>query len=47
MELAQGMKPLSVSREFFLSGIWFSGGPYVNRHLNGLDAFERGQARIS
>jgi hypothetical protein len=23
--------------------MWFAGGPYVNRHLNALDAFKRGQ----
>lgn len=43
-ELGRGMRPLSVGRAFFWSGLWFAGGPYVNRHLNGLDAFIRGQA---
>jgi hypothetical protein len=42
-EFSRGGKPLSVGRAFFWSGMWFSGGPYVNRHLNGLDAFRRGQ----
>lgn len=38
-----GLKPLSVARAFFWSSLWFSAGPYVNRHLNALDAFHRGQ----
>jgi hypothetical protein len=42
-DLGRGMKPLSVGRAFFWSGLWFAGGPYVNRHLNALDAFRRGQ----
>jgi hypothetical protein len=42
-EFARGMKPLSVARAFFWSGMWFSGGPYINRHLNALDAFKRGR----
>jgi hypothetical protein len=42
-EFGRGMKPLSVGRAFFWSGMWFSGGPYVNRHLNALDAYRRGQ----
>jgi hypothetical protein len=42
-EFSRGTKPLSVGRAFFWSGMWFAGGPYVNRHLNALDAFKRGQ----
>jgi hypothetical protein len=43
-DIARGMKPLSVWRACFWSGFWFYGGPYVNRHLNALDAFRRGLA---
>lgn len=42
-DFSRGGKPLSVGRAFFWSSMWFSGGPYVNRHLNALDAFKRGQ----
>jgi hypothetical protein len=42
-DFSRGGKPLSVGRAFFWSSMWFSAGPYVNRHLNALDAFRRGQ----
>src|SRR3954453_5278760 len=41
---SRGGKPLSVGRAFFWSSLWFGGGPYINRHLNALDAFARGRA---
>jgi hypothetical protein len=42
-----GMKPLSLGRAFFWSTwAWFGGGPYVNRYLNAIDAFRRGQASV-
>ena len=43
-DFSRGGKPLSVGRAFFWSSLWVSAGPYVNRHLNALDAFRRGQA---
>ena len=43
IDFRRGGSPLSVGRAFFWSGLWFYGGPYVNRHLNALDAFRRGQ----
>jgi hypothetical protein len=43
----QGMKPLSVGRAFFWSSwAWFGAGPYVNRYLNAIDAYKRGQASV-
>ncbi len=47
VEFNRGMKPLSVGRAMFWSSLWFFGGPYINRHLNSLDAFKRGQLKIS
>lgn len=43
-DIQRGIKPLSVGRAFFWSSMWFNAGPYVNRHLNALAAFRRGQA---
>lgn len=43
-EHARGAKPLSVGRAFWWSSLWFSAGPYTNRHLNAIDAFHRGAA---
>ena len=45
-DMSRGAKPLSVGRAFFWSSMWFSAGPYVNRHLNALDAFKRGQVSV-
>jgi hypothetical protein len=46
-DYGRGGKPLSVGRAFFWSSMWFSGGPYVNRHLNALDAYRRGRVSQS
>jgi len=35
---------ISPARAFWWSSPWFSGGPYINRHLNGLDNFAKGKA---
>ncbi len=43
----RGMKPLSVARAFFWSAWWFGAGPYVNRYLNAIDAYARGQASVA
>jgi hypothetical protein len=42
-DFRRGGNPLSVGRAFFWSSMWFHGGPYINRHLNALDAYRRGQ----
>jgi hypothetical protein len=35
---------VSPGRAFWWSSMWFSAGPYINRHLNALDTFARGRA---
>jgi hypothetical protein len=38
---------ISPARAFWWSSMWFDAGPYVNKHLNALDAFARGRASAS
>ena len=35
---------VSPGRAFWWSSLWFGAGPYINKHLNALDAFARGRA---
>jgi hypothetical protein len=35
---------VSPGRAFWWSSMWFSAGPYINRHLNALDTSARGKA---
>ena len=44
-QLQMGMASvISPARAFWWSSLWFSGGPYINHHLNALDTFTKGRA---
>jgi hypothetical protein len=41
--LPVGSQRFSPARAFWWSSIWFAAGPYVNRHINTLYAFQGGR----